>query len=60
MVSVFIDQPLAILASVGTFHAISFWASSGALAKPFCDGGIGLIEIEALADLEADALQAAR
>ena len=53
----FIDQPFAIRASVFTFHSISFCASSAALAKPFLDAGVGLVEVEALADLETDPLQ---
>jgi hypothetical protein len=33
IVSVFIDQPFATLARVGTFHAINFCASAGALSS---------------------------
>jgi transposase-like protein len=36
---VFIDQPLATLASVRTFHAISAWASSGVLSSAFRTDG---------------------
>ena len=54
--SVFIDQPLTTRASVGTFHAISFCASSGALSSASLHGGVGLVDIEALAGLDADPL----
>ena len=42
MVSVFIDQPLATRATVGTFHAISCSALAGASLRPSCtsDGAL--------------------
>src|SRR6516225_8531565 len=42
MVSVFIDQPFAMRAIVGIFHAISRCASSGALAKAWRTAGSAL------------------
>ena len=38
----FIDQPLATLARVASFHLISCWASAGALSSPFYTAGSSL------------------
>ena len=56
MVSVFIDQPFTTRASVGTFHAMSCWASFGAFSSAFLTAGSSLSKSRALAGFDADAL----